>query len=68
MPKAYAVARIAQFLVPKSLPPMPSSRARRSLQGLIDGFKQLASFFDGFMLPQSDQDARRMAELQRLER
>ena len=28
----------------------------------LDGYKQLASFFDGFMLPQSDQDARRMAE------
>ena len=29
----------------------------------LDGYKQLASFFDGFMLPQSDQDARRMAEI-----
>ena len=28
----------------------------------LDGYKQLASFFDGFMLPQSDQEARRMAE------
>jgi hypothetical protein len=31
MPKAYAVVSIAPFLTPKSLPPMPSSRARRSL-------------------------------------
>jgi phenol 2-monooxygenase len=28
----------------------------------LDGYGQLASFFDGFMLPQSDQHARRMAE------
>jgi hypothetical protein len=28
----------------------------------LDGCKQLASFFDGFMLPQSDQGTRRMAE------
>jgi phenol 2-monooxygenase (NADPH) len=27
----------------------------------LDGYRQLASFFDGFMLPQSDQNARRMA-------
>jgi phenol 2-monooxygenase (NADPH) len=24
----------------------------------LDGYRELASFFDGFMLPQSDQDAR----------
>jgi phenol 2-monooxygenase len=29
----------------------------------LDGYKQLASFFDGFMLPQTDRDARRMAEI-----
>ena len=29
----------------------------------LDGYEQLASFFDGFMLPQSDQDARRMSEI-----
>ena len=29
----------------------------------LDGYKQLAAFFDGFMLPQIDQDARRMAEI-----
>jgi phenol 2-monooxygenase len=29
----------------------------------LDGYKELASFFDGFMLPQSDQDARRMGEI-----
>ncbi len=29
----------------------------------IDGFAQLASFFDGFMLPRSDQNAPRMAEI-----
>src|SRR5262249_996409 len=29
----------------------------------LDGCGQLASFFDGFMLPQSDQHARRMAEI-----
>ena len=29
----------------------------------LDGYKQLASFFDGFMLLQSDQDARRMSEI-----
>ena len=29
----------------------------------LDGYKQLASFFDGFMLPQSDQNARRMSEI-----
>ena len=29
----------------------------------LDGYKQLASFFDGFMLPQSDRDARRMTEI-----
>jgi len=28
----------------------------------LDGFKALAAYFDGFMLPQSDQDARRVAE------
>ena len=28
----------------------------------LDGYGQLASFFDGFMLPESDQHARRMAE------
>ncbi len=28
----------------------------------LDGYQQLASFFDGFMLPQSDQNERRMAE------
>src|SRR5262249_11851038 len=27
-----------------------------------DGHRQLASFFDGFMLPELDQDARRMAQ------
>ncbi len=29
----------------------------------LDDYKQLASFFDGFMLPQTDRDARRMAEI-----
>ena len=29
----------------------------------LDGYNQLASFFDGFMLPQSDQDARRTDEI-----
>jgi phenol 2-monooxygenase (NADPH) len=29
----------------------------------LDGYKQLASFFDGFMLPQSDKDACRMVEI-----
>jgi phenol 2-monooxygenase len=29
----------------------------------LDGYKELASFFGGFMLPQSDQDARRMSEI-----
>jgi phenol 2-monooxygenase len=29
----------------------------------LDGYKQLAAFFDGFMLPQSDQDAPRMSEI-----
>ena len=29
----------------------------------LDGYKQVASFFDGFMLPQSDQGARRMTEI-----
>ena len=29
----------------------------------LDGYEQLASFFDGFMLPQSDEDARRTAEI-----
>ena len=29
----------------------------------LDGYKQLASFFDGFMLPQSDQGAHRMSEI-----
>jgi hypothetical protein len=29
----------------------------------LDGYEQLASFFDGFMLPQSDQDGRWMAEI-----
>ena len=29
----------------------------------LDGYKQLASFFDGFMLPQSDQDACQMTEI-----
>jgi phenol 2-monooxygenase len=28
----------------------------------LDGYEQLASFFDGFMLPQSDQCARRRGE------
>jgi phenol 2-monooxygenase len=27
----------------------------------LNGYKQLGSFFDGFMLPQSGQDARQMA-------
>jgi phenol 2-monooxygenase len=27
----------------------------------LDGYKELAAYFDGFMLPQSDQDARRTA-------
>ena len=27
----------------------------------LDGYQELASFFDGFMLPQSDQSARRMS-------
>src|SRR4029077_15619746 len=29
----------------------------------LDGYKQVASFFDGFMLPQSDQGAHRMSEI-----
>lgn len=29
----------------------------------LDGYKEIASFFDGFMLPQSDQDASRTAEI-----
>jgi phenol 2-monooxygenase (NADPH) len=29
----------------------------------LDGYKQLASFFDGFMLPQSDKNACRMVEI-----
>lgn len=29
----------------------------------LDGYKQLAVFFDGFMLPQSGQDARRTADI-----
>jgi hypothetical protein len=29
----------------------------------LDGYKQLASFFDGFMLPHSDRDARQVAEI-----
>jgi phenol 2-monooxygenase (NADPH) len=29
----------------------------------LDGFRQLATFFDGFMLPQSDQDVRQTAEI-----
>ena len=29
----------------------------------LDDYKQLASLFDGFMLPQTDRDARRMAEI-----
>jgi phenol 2-monooxygenase (NADPH) len=29
----------------------------------LDGHKQPASFFDGFILPRSDQDARRTAEI-----
>ena len=29
----------------------------------LDDYRQLASFFDGFMLPQSDQDARRTSEI-----
>jgi phenol 2-monooxygenase (NADPH) len=29
----------------------------------LDGYKELAAYFDGFMLPQSDQDARRTAEI-----
>ena len=28
----------------------------------LDGFQELASYFDGFMLPQTDQSAARMAE------
>jgi len=28
----------------------------------LDGYRQLASYFDGFMLPQSDKSARRAAE------
>jgi phenol 2-monooxygenase (NADPH) len=28
----------------------------------LDGYRELASFFDGFMLPQSDRDATRIAE------
>ena len=29
----------------------------------LDGYKQLASFFDGFMMLQSDRDARRVTEI-----
>ncbi len=29
----------------------------------LDGYEELAAYFDGFMLPQSDQDARRTAEI-----
>jgi phenol 2-monooxygenase len=29
----------------------------------LDGYEQLGSFFDGFMLPQSDRDARRTVEI-----
>jgi len=29
----------------------------------LDGYKQLAAFFDGFMLPQSDQQTHRMTEI-----
>jgi phenol 2-monooxygenase len=29
----------------------------------LDGYQQLAAYFDGFMLPQSDQDTRRTAEI-----
>jgi phenol 2-monooxygenase len=29
----------------------------------LDGYKQLASFFDGFMLPQSGHDTRRITEI-----
>jgi phenol 2-monooxygenase (NADPH) len=29
----------------------------------LDGYKELAAYFDGFMLPQSDQDARQLAEI-----
>jgi phenol 2-monooxygenase len=29
----------------------------------LDGYRQLASFFDGFMLPQSEQAARKTAEI-----
>jgi phenol 2-monooxygenase (NADPH) len=29
----------------------------------LDGFEQLAAFFDGFMLPQRDRDTRRMTEI-----
>jgi phenol 2-monooxygenase len=30
----------------------------------LDGYKELASFFDGFMLPQTVADARRLAEVE----
>ncbi len=29
----------------------------------LDGYKELATYFDGFMLPQSDRDVRRMVEI-----
>ena len=29
----------------------------------LDGYKQLTEFFDSFMLPQSDQDPRRMTKI-----
>jgi phenol 2-monooxygenase len=29
----------------------------------LDGYQQLAAYFDGFMRPQSDQDTRRTAEI-----
>ena len=29
----------------------------------LDGYKELAAYFDGFMLPQSDQEARQIAEI-----
>jgi phenol 2-monooxygenase len=29
----------------------------------LDGYKQLVSFFDGFMLPQSERAARQTAEI-----
>jgi phenol 2-monooxygenase (NADPH) len=29
----------------------------------LDGYKELAAYFDGFMLPQSDEDTRQLAEI-----